>query len=82
MKFIEKITLLFKNIFKKQDKVKMLEAPQTQENTQKEVTNNQKQKNDFIESLKVNIENKPKKKKIETLICEGDGLGIKPKISA
>lgn len=82
MKLIEKINLFFKTIFKKQDKVKMLGASQTQENMQKEVTKNQKQKNDFIESLKVNIENKPKKKKIETLVCVGDGLGIKPKISA
>ena len=81
MKLIEKITLFFKTIFKKQDKVKMLEAPQNQGNMQKEMIDSQKQNVDFVESLKVNIENKPKKKKIETLVCEGDGLGIKKKIS-
>lgn len=81
MKLIKKINLFFKTIFKKQDKVKMLGASQTQENMQKEVIDSQKQKVDFVKSLKVNIENKPKKKKIETLVCEGDGLGIKKKIS-
>lgn len=39
-------------------------------------------RNDFIKSLKENIStDKAEKIKIETLICEGDGLGIQRKIS-
>jgi hypothetical protein len=36
------------------------------------------EKEEFIQSLKVTTK---KKKKIETLICKGDGLGIQGKIS-
>ena len=32
----------------------------------------------FIKDLKVNVK---KKKKIETLVCEGDGLGIQRKMT-
>lgn len=35
---------------------------------------------DFINSIKVNQINN-KEKKVETMVCEGDGLGIKKKMS-
>ena len=38
-------------------------------------------KDNFINSLKVNIVKKHKKNKVETPICFGDGLGIQTKIS-
>lgn len=69
MKIIEDIVLFFKKIFSREKDIKMLEAP----------TNTDGEKTDFISSLKVNI-TKTRKKKVETLVCEGDGLGIKGKI--
>ncbi len=78
MKVIEKITMFFKNIFKKQAKVKMIEAPQIKI----EEEGNEKINNDFRQSLKVNAEEKREKQTVKTLICEGDGLGIKPKMSS
>ncbi len=73
MNIIRKAILFIKNIFIKQEKIKALEEP-------KQVIH-QREKVDFIESLKVNVNEKKKKKQIETLICEGDGLGIQGKIS-
>ena len=77
MKFFSKIIEIFKNIFVKQ-KPKQLEEPkqQVQENTIN-------QRETFIKNLK--IEEKPKKKKrkkMETLICVGDGLGIQGELKA
>lgn len=67
MKFIDKIIYFFEKIFKKsKDETKMISAP-------KEI---KEEKDEFINSLKVNLEEK-KKNKVETLICYGDGLGIK-----
>ncbi len=73
MNFFRKIANYIKNIFIKKEKVQVLEAPkQVQKSSEKP---------DFINSLKVTIKEKKEKKKVETLICEGDGLGIQKKIS-
>ena len=71
MKLIQNIFLFFKKIFGKNDNIKMIEAPI-------EPIQNEERK-DFLNSLKVNIV-KGRKKKVETLICVGDGLGIQNKI--
>ena len=71
MKYIKKIILFFKNLFQK-DVIKALDVP-----IQK---TNYNPKDNFINSLKVTKINK-KTKEVETLICEGDGLGIKKKIT-
>lgn len=71
MNIIRKMILFIKNIFIKQEEIKALEEP-------KQIVNQEKKTN-FIESLKINTTER--KKKIETLICEGDGLGIQKKIS-
>ena len=70
MNIIKNIILFFKNIFNKQEDVKLLEAP-------KQVIS----KDNFIQSLRTTITEK-KEKKIETLICSGNGLGIQKKISS
>ena len=70
MKIIEKFILFVKKIFIKENEIKKIEAPK--------ITNEQNQKNNFINSL---ICDTTEKKKIETLICKGDGLGIQKKIS-
>lgn len=70
MKFIEKIVLFIKKIFIKENEIKKIEAPK--------ITNDQNQKKNFIASLKVDT---TERKKIETLICKGDGLGIQKKIT-
>lgn len=74
MNIIKKVVLFIKNIFIKKDEVKKLEEPK--------IIVKEDKKNNFIESLKAPT-NVPKieKKKVETLICEGDGLGIQGKIS-
>jgi hypothetical protein len=64
--------VFFKKIFVKKEEIKTLQAPV---NVEKET------KNDFIKSLKVNIALKTHKNKVETLVCEGDGLGIQKKIT-
>lgn len=71
MKYIKKFILFFKNLFHK-NVIKSLDVP-----VQK---NNYIQKDSFINSLKATKINK-KTKEVETLICEGDGLGIKKKIT-
>lgn len=71
MNIIKKMILFIKNIFMKQEKVKILEEP-------KYIVDQEKKVN-FIESLR--IPTTRTKRKIETLICEGDGLGIQKKIS-
>ena len=73
MNIIQKILLLIKNTFIKQGKVKRLEEP-------KNIVEKNK-RTEFIESLKNNTSIKRKKKRVETLICEGDGSGIQNKIS-
>lgn len=73
MSIIKKIILFIENIFVKQEEIKALEAP-------KQIINQEKKIN-FIESLKITTTEKKNKKLIETLTCEGDGLGIQKKIS-
>lgn len=69
MKFVENFFDLIKKIFCRKEEVKMLKEP---------ITN--LKENKFQELLKVNIEDKDNK--VETLICEGDGLGIKKRMSS
>ena len=67
MKIIDKIISFFEKIFSRSKKeTKMISAP-------KEI---KEEKEEFINSLKVNIKEK-RKNKVETLLCYGDGLGIK-----
>ncbi|MCI8397380.1 MAG: hypothetical protein HFJ52_07190 [Clostridia bacterium] len=73
MNIIRKMILFIKNIFVKQEEIKALEEP-------KQIINQEKKIN-FVESLKITTTEKKNKKRIETLTCEGDGLGIQKKIS-
>ena len=73
MNIIRKIILFIKNIFIKQDEVKKLTEPKII------VKENKKEK--FIESLKITTTQKKAKKRVETLTCNGDGLGIQKKIT-
>lgn len=68
MNVIEKIILFIKNIFTKKEEVKKLEEPT--------VIVEEDKRNEFIDNLKVTAIGKKENKKIETLICAGDGLGI------
>ena len=72
MKILQKIVVWLKELFYKKERTKLLEES-------KQILN-QEEKVNFIENLKVNIIEKRKKKKIETLVCEGDGLGIQKKV--
>ena len=71
MSFINKLIIIIKNIFNKKGEIKKLE-------THEEIYS-QKEKAKFIKSLKIN--DTEERKKVETLICEGDGLGIQKNIS-
>lgn len=71
MNIIKHIIIFLKNIFEKQEKVKTLKEVKQIENKEK--------KDDFTESLRIDTKNN---EKIETLICEGNGLGIQKKISS
>ena len=73
MNLIKKIIFLFKKIFNKNDKIVMIEA--SVENL------NNDDRNNFVNSLKVDLIPKYQKKKVETPICFGNGLGIQTKIS-
>lgn len=68
MNFIRKVILFIKNIFIQQDEVKTLAEPK--------IIVEEDKKERFIQSLRVATTERRAKKKIETLICEGDGLGI------
>ena len=73
MDFFNKIISFFKRIFRKDSSIKMLEEPNIK-------IEEQKQKSDFKNSIKVQLlEKKKKKNKIETLKCVGDGLRNKRK---
>ena len=65
--------LFIKNIFIKQDEVKKLIEPK--------ITVKEDKKDSFIESLKITTTEKRTKKRVETLTCNGDGLGIQKKIT-
>lgn len=72
MNLFKKIIEKLKNLFNKKQEIVMLEEGKVD-------LNNEKDK--FRESLKVKIEKITKSRKVvETPICHGDGLGIKPKI--
>lgn len=69
MNIIKKIISFLNNIFHRDNNVKMLGKPVIEE----------KGTNSFLENLKVSIKER-KNKKVETLTCTGDGLGIQNKI--
>ena len=73
MNIIRTMIQFIKNIFIKQEKVKKLEEPKTI------VT--QRNRSNFIESLRIATIERITKKRVETLTCDGDGLGIQKKIS-
>ncbi len=74
MNLIKKIFKFIKKIFYKKEEVKMIEAIS--------LTSVREKKKKFIKELKEDyIKRKLEKRKIETLICVGDGLGIQKKIS-
>ena len=68
MNFFKKFYLFLKKILNKKDNIRMIAAPTIEGS-----------KENFINSLKV----KPikSKKKVESLTCIGDGLGIQTKMS-
>lgn len=70
MNFIRKVFLYFKSIFNKKEEVKKIDAPKD--------TVNEKEK--FIENLKVTTTYKRSRKKAETFICDGNGLGIQSEV--
>lgn len=72
MNVIKKMFLFIKNIFIKKEKIKKLEEPNN-------IVKNEK-KDSFINSLKKIPTPERKKKKVETLTCNGDGLGIQKDI--
>lgn len=73
MNIIRKMILFIKNVFITHEETKTLEEP-------KQIIKQEKEIN-FIESLKITTTEKKNKKRIETLTCEGDGLGIQKKIN-
>lgn len=73
MNIIKEVILFIKNIFIKQDEIKKLEEPK--------IIVREDNKVSFMESLKVTNVDGRIKKRIETLVCEGDGLGIQKKIT-
>lgn len=77
MNVIKNIILFIQNIFNKKEKIKTLE-----ENNVLKKQNDQCNKDEFSQLLKMNVKNKTSDKKIETLICTGDGLGIQKKITS
>jgi hypothetical protein len=72
MSIIEKIISFFKNKFYKKNKIKMLSISQDAKSMES--------KNNFVNSLKISLPEKNNQKRIETLTCVGDGLGIQNKI--
>lgn len=70
MNIIRKIVLFIKSIFIKEDEVKKLVEPK--------ITVKEEEKGSFIKSLKTTT---TEKKRIETLTCNGDGLGIQKKVT-
>ena len=74
MNIINRIMKFIKNIFKKQEEVKQIEAPK--------MDFFKKQEEEFLKSIRVDIAEKKENRKIETRICPGDGLGIKKKMSS
>ena len=73
MKLIKNVILFFKRLFYKETSIKMIDAP--------EEVISKENRNNFLNSIKVDMTKKSKKKKVETLTCFGDGLGIQTKIT-
>ena len=73
MNIKEKIVSFFEKIFNKKEEPKLINKPI-------EVEKQEDKKKNFVNSIKVN-KIKNKQSKVETLICDGDGLGIKKKVS-
>ena len=71
MNIIKKMILFIKNIFASTNEVKKLQEPKFSIEQEGQIT--------FIEHLKITTTEK--KKKVETLICHGDGLGIQKNIT-
>lgn len=71
MNIISRIIEWIKNTFNKNQEIKMLEEPKTSACKDKRI--------DFVTNLKANT--KVKRKKVETLVCPGDGLGIQSEIT-
>ena len=73
MNIIKKMLLFIKNIFVSQDEVKKIQEPK--------ISMEQEEKMTFMQSLRITTTEKKLKKKVETLTCDGDGLGIQKKIT-
>lgn len=73
MRIIDKIVSFIKKLFNKSEKVKEIEASNSNIKIKKKI--------DFIIEHKNDRVKQREAQKVETLICEGDGLGIQPKIS-
>ena len=73
MIFIKKIYIFFKKIIKKENNIKAIEEPRKVQNTEN--------KKEFVNFLKIQNKKQKSKKRVETLKCVGDGLGIQPKIT-
>ena len=73
MKFIKKFISFIKNLFNKSTEVKKIDAP---------YKNNllDEKKSKFIDSLAINNSNENTTHIVETLVNEGDGLGIRKKL--
>lgn len=72
MNILKKIWIKLKNIFTKKQEIAMLDEGKV---------NSEEQRESFKESLKVTIEKVyQKRKKVQSHICYGDGLGIKRKL--
>ena len=73
MNIIKKMLLFIKNIFVSQDEVKKIQEPK--------ISMEQEEKMTFMQSLRITTTEKKLKKKVETLTCDGDGLGIQKNIT-
>lgn len=73
MDFIKKIFLFLRKLFNKEKDIRMIKESVK--------TNPEKDKKIFTDSLKIDDTKYVNKKKVETRICVGDGLGIQHKIS-
>lgn len=71
MNLFRKIVAFFKNLFKENEEIKMLEQPVDLEKIYA----------DFRNSVKVEKNIIKKERKVETLTSTGDGLGIQDKLS-
>ena len=73
MNLLNKVYEFIKQIFNKKNNIKMIETPKAKIQIDEQIN--------YRDSIKIDNTKKVKKKRIETLICDGDGLGIQNKIS-